>query len=237
MGPLPAQKLIPIRSESLAPGMYVAELDRSWLHAPFPATGFLITSAAQLEQLRHLCRYVYVDPAQSEIGLPDGADDPATTGTPPPAPATTTNGPHQALAEVLHSVAGIVRGARRQGIVDLDSVARCADQIVSQVTRDADALHWCLRVDAHGSFLYRRAVGTAAVASTLGLQLGFDHEALLALATGGLILDLGKIAVPVTDPRQARLAGPRRAGLCAPPRGAWPGAGGRPRCCPRAHWR
>jgi HD-GYP domain-containing protein (c-di-GMP phosphodiesterase class II) len=53
-------------------------------------------------------------------------------------------------------------------------------------------------VDAHGSFLYRRAAGTAAVATTLGRQLGFDHDALVALASGGLLLDLGKIAVPVT---------------------------------------
>ena len=49
--------------------MYVAELDRSWLHSPFPAMGFLITSPGQIEQLRQVCRYVYVDPDLSETPL------------------------------------------------------------------------------------------------------------------------------------------------------------------------
>lgn len=201
MGPLPAQKLIPVRSEALQPGLYVAELDRSWLHSSFPATGFLITSGTQVEQLRRLCRYVYVDPAQSEISLDSQGGEPTREPAPGrPAPAasagTATPAGHM-LGQVLHALAGIVCGARRQGIVDFDAVERCAGEIVSHVTHDADALHFCLRVDARGSLLYRRAVGTAAVAVTLGRHLGLDRDTLLALASGGLLLDLGKIAVPV----------------------------------------
>lgn len=196
MGPAPAQKLIPVRSEALQSGMYVAELDRSWLHSPFPATGFLITSAAQLEQLRRLCRHVYVDPARSEVS-PAEAAGPATAQAPGPAGLSAAAGARQALDEVLRALADIVRGARRQGIVDLGSVARCAQLLVDQAAHDADALHWCLRVDGHGSFVYRRAAGTAAVATTLGLQIGLERDALVDVASGGLLLDLGKIAVPV----------------------------------------
>ncbi len=193
MGPLPAQQLITVPSEALAPGMFVAELDRSWLHTPFPATGFLISSPAQLEQLRHLCRYVYVDPALSDSADTDprGGSQARTTRVPQPASAAAT------LAAVLQGVAGVVRGARRQGIVDLERVAECSRRLVAQLLHDADALHWCLRVDAHGSFLYRRAAGTATVATTLALRLGCDLDTLLAVASGGLLLDIGKIAVPV----------------------------------------
>lgn len=190
MGPLPAQKLITVPSEALATGMFVAELDRSWLHTPFPATGFVISSPAQLEQLRHLCRYVYVDPALSDAGTAAGAAAPPVPAGPVPDASAT-------LTAVLQGVAMVVRGARRQGIVDLELVGHSARQLVAQMLRDADALHWCLRVDARGSFLYRRAAGTAAVATALGLRLGFDLDTLLALASGGLLLDLGKVAVPV----------------------------------------
>jgi len=41
-------------------GMYVSELDRPWLGTPFLFQGFEIQTDEELEQLRALCRYVYV---------------------------------------------------------------------------------------------------------------------------------------------------------------------------------
>ena len=198
MGPASAQKLVPVRSESLQPGMYVAELDRSWLHSPFPGTGLLITSAAQIEQLRQICRYVYVDLDRSDVGLEPtdlAAHEPVSAASAPASgPAESTR---RLLEHIIEDITVMVRGARRQGIVDLEAVGRCAGRIADQVRRDADALHWCLRVESHGSYLYRRAAGTAAVAATFGQHLGFDRDLLVALASGGLLLDLGKVAVPV----------------------------------------
>jgi HD-GYP domain-containing protein (c-di-GMP phosphodiesterase class II) len=192
MGQSQAHKLILIRSELLQPGMYVAELDRSWLHSPFPSSGFLIDSASQLAEVRSLCRYVYVDAVLSEVPLP------VATLAPRPAHSAHALGQaRQVLAESLLAIAGIVRGARRQGSIDLGATAQCASRLVDQVMEAPDPLHWCLRTDAQGSLLYRRAVGTAALAVTLGRRLGFDRPALKSLATGGLLLDIGKIAVPV----------------------------------------
>lgn len=200
MGPSPAHKLIPIRSELLQPGMYVAELDRSWLHSPFPAMGFLITSPGQIEQLRQVCRYVYVDPDLSE-GLPAGGSLAAGLTRPERDPGPGHESPfveaRRVLADTLLGLADIVRGARRQGVVDLGVVSRCATALVDQGTGGSEALHWYLRTDDHGSFVHRRAAGTAVVAMTLGRQIGLDVVELIALATGGLLLDIGKVAVPV----------------------------------------
>jgi HD-GYP domain-containing protein (c-di-GMP phosphodiesterase class II) len=198
MGLAPAYQLIPVSSQSLQHGMFVAELDRSWLHSPFPAAGFMISSTTQLEQLRSLCHYVYIDPLRSETLPVD--EDVAEEEPPLPFTASTTDAaPTAALAldVILHSLAQVIRGARRQGLVDEAAVRRCAHLVVERVLADADALHWSLRVDAEGSYLHRRAVGTAIVAATLGVQLGFERASLQCLAIGGLLLDLGKIAVPV----------------------------------------
>jgi HD-GYP domain-containing protein (c-di-GMP phosphodiesterase class II) len=172
--------------------MYVAELDRSWLHSPFPGPGFLITSTQQVAQLRRICRYVYIDPAMSKRPIPGWFGHPEATG------ARRVVAARQALEDTLKSVAELVRGARRQGVIDLGTLSHCASALVDQVLHGVDALHWFLRAeDDHGRFLYRRCVGTAAVTVSLGRHLGFDRAALQALATGGLLLDIGKIAVPV----------------------------------------
>jgi putative nucleotidyltransferase with HDIG domain len=51
----------------VAPGMYVAQLDRPWLATPFLFQGFEITGAAELAQLQKYCRYVYVDIRRSSM--------------------------------------------------------------------------------------------------------------------------------------------------------------------------
>jgi HD-GYP domain-containing protein (c-di-GMP phosphodiesterase class II) len=46
--------------EKLKIGMYVCELDRPWRETPFLFQGFVIRSPDEIEQLRRLCRTVYV---------------------------------------------------------------------------------------------------------------------------------------------------------------------------------
>jgi HD-GYP domain-containing protein (c-di-GMP phosphodiesterase class II) len=176
--------------------MYVAELDRSWLHSPFSGTGFLITAQGQVEQLRQVCSYVYVDPALSDTPLV-GRHTTAPVTRAEARVATPVTLARRVLSEALRATAEIVRAARRQGLVDAVALGECAAALVDQVIAGADALHWVLRTESQGGFLCRRAVGTAAVATTLGWQIGLDRAALRAVATGGLLLDLGKIAVPV----------------------------------------
>ncbi|TCV90282.1 HD-GYP domain-containing protein [Sulfurirhabdus autotrophica] len=46
----------------LAPGMYVCELDRPWLDSPFLLEGIQIESEEDIEQLKRLCEFVFIDP-------------------------------------------------------------------------------------------------------------------------------------------------------------------------------
>lgn len=51
-----------IASEDLKLGMYVEELDRPWVDAPFLFQGFEITSSGLLAKVRKVCQHVYVMP-------------------------------------------------------------------------------------------------------------------------------------------------------------------------------
>ena len=55
----------------VAPGMYVAQLDRPWLATPFLFQGFEVSDAADLAQLQKYCRYVYVDIKRSSMPGPE----------------------------------------------------------------------------------------------------------------------------------------------------------------------
>lgn len=49
-----------IDTENLEIGMYVYELDRSWVETPFLFQGFTIVNERDIQQLRDNCRYVYI---------------------------------------------------------------------------------------------------------------------------------------------------------------------------------
>jgi HD-GYP domain-containing protein (c-di-GMP phosphodiesterase class II) len=101
------------------------------------------------------------------------------------------------LDQALRELAIVVRHARRHGRVDAAHLAPCAGRIAALVPHHAQLLFWWLHTGCDAHFLYRRAVGTAVVAAALGEHLGLDPPTLRAVACGGLLLDIGKIAVPV----------------------------------------
>lgn len=62
----PEDHLIALTADRLRPGIYVAALDRLWLHTPFPPDGFYVRDQRQIEKIRRFCTYVYIDPLKSE---------------------------------------------------------------------------------------------------------------------------------------------------------------------------
>jgi HD-GYP domain-containing protein (c-di-GMP phosphodiesterase class II) len=50
-----------VDSRLVRPGVFVARLDRPWAETPFLLQGFLIRTDEEAEQVRHYCKYVYID--------------------------------------------------------------------------------------------------------------------------------------------------------------------------------
>jgi HD-GYP domain-containing protein (c-di-GMP phosphodiesterase class II) len=180
--------------------MFVAELDRSWLHTPFSGPGLIINSPEQAAALAHCCRYVYVDPVRSDPSLPLDHRHAAD--------ATRTHGfdaARRALDDAMRWVTASLREARTRGRVDIAPLRHAAHGLTRQVSTRQDACLWLIATDTQRSLLPRRALGSAVLAIAFGLRLGFNHRVLVELALGGLLMDIGKAAVPVT-----LLAAPRR---------------------------
>ncbi|MFA7505027.1 MAG: HD-GYP domain-containing protein [Burkholderiaceae bacterium] len=79
--------------ESVAIGMWVAELDRPWLDTPFLIRGFRVDTPQELETLRRYCAYVEVDIEKSDVDVVDairraeaGPDEEPAEGAPGASP-------------------------------------------------------------------------------------------------------------------------------------------------------
>jgi HD-GYP domain-containing protein (c-di-GMP phosphodiesterase class II) len=61
------QKSIKVDTANVMLGMFVAQLDRSWLETPFIQRGFEISKDSEIELLRKFCKHVYVDISRSSL--------------------------------------------------------------------------------------------------------------------------------------------------------------------------
>ena len=56
-------KKVRVECDDLMVGMYVCELDRPWLDSPFLLQGFYIKDDEDIDTVRDICDYVFVDKA------------------------------------------------------------------------------------------------------------------------------------------------------------------------------
>ncbi len=195
--------LVALKAARLRPGMYVASLDRLWLHTPFPPGGFYVRDQQQIDRIGRYCTYVYVDPHKSKESL-----NSVIPFEPLPPTLLAPQADHldieeelpwarQALDALRDTVRKMVRDARNGRLPDIAALNAGLVPMVESVKRCPDAMLWLLRTDYNDGYLYRRAIGTAAICTAFGDKLGMDRAALLELALGGLLLDIGKIEIPI----------------------------------------
>src|SRR5688572_25418438 len=58
---------IKVAAGDLKIGMYVCELDRPWLDSPFLFQGFVLATQADIDAVRKVCKYVYIDAYRTQF--------------------------------------------------------------------------------------------------------------------------------------------------------------------------
>jgi HD-GYP domain-containing protein (c-di-GMP phosphodiesterase class II) len=200
-----ADHLIALTTNDLRPGMFVAALDRLWLHTPFPPDGFYLRDHKQIAKLRRFCTFVYIDPRKSrettELQSTPFVHLPVSTLA--PAVGAQSVGDEMpwarhAMDTLVDKIRQMIRDVRGGRLPDLQALKTGLIPAVDSIQRCPDALLWLIRMEPPAGYLYRRACGTAIIAAVYGYRLGFDQTAIRELALGGLLLDIGKSEVPVT---------------------------------------
>ena len=101
------------------------------------------------------------------------------------------------LNNTASAVAKIHRAARRKQPLELRFARQAIDELIQNFADDPNTLFWALAANHRMHHLNRRSVGCAVWSLALGGHLEFDQAALHELMLGALLLDIGKINVPV----------------------------------------
>jgi HD-GYP domain-containing protein (c-di-GMP phosphodiesterase class II) len=101
------------------------------------------------------------------------------------------------LNNAASAVAKIHRAARRRQPLGLRFAKQAINELIENFSDDPNTLFWALAANRRMYHLCRRSVGCAVWALALGRRLEFNQAALHELMLGALLLDIGKINVPV----------------------------------------
>ena len=197
--------------------MYVVDLDRPWVQAPFrppfEIQGFTILEE-DVNKIRNLCRYVYIDPNLGKDAKHYLNDDqqlkqitevfaslPATSRPPQVYKDLTT--PEQempAARQILNDTNELCikisndLGHDRQA--NSEDTKNVVTGLVESVIRNPEALSWLLGLKRKDASTYVHAISVAVLALTVGRYLGFPKDRLHVLGTATLLQDIGKMALP-----------------------------------------
>ncbi len=205
-----------IRVDNLRPGMYVSRLDHDWVGTPFLLQGFLIESRDDIDRLAKYCRHVVVDIVKSEnfvrVALqrlePRNRIDYVTAdinaiGKSSPRPVTIKvqdelPRARDAIDKAHAATQDLMAGLRNGDRLSEQAVDQAVTPLVESVLRNPDAYFWLETLRRHDSYTYSHAMNCCALMAAFGRHLGFSDETLRDMATGGLLLDIGKTAIPET---------------------------------------
>ncbi len=214
-------KQVKVDVNELTIGMYVSGLDRPWSQTPFPLQGFYLRDLGEVNQLKALCNYVFIDvekgrgPIAANLKTIAPSAKKQTTRervssfTESVAPLKIQRGLYREVeplqrevkkARQLHQkVYGAVVEVMDQleknqfDGVSLGETKRTASEMVDSVLRNPDAFTWLSRVQEKDEYTYSHAVRSSVWAILFGRHIGLPKRDLDVLAMGVLLKDVGKV--------------------------------------------
>lgn len=207
-----------ISVDELRIGMYVSALDRPWEETRFLFQGFPVETEEQLDELRGLCEYVFIDTERA-------AEPRERLRTLKPGQGTTSqrqraihagSAQHEhtdeqdpkALAQELGTARRVFEGTKgfvdtamedvRLGrSVDTDAARDNVSAIVNSVLRNASALMLMTNLKSRDEYTSIHCVNVCILSVAFGRHLELDADELNELGLGALLHDIGKMRVPL----------------------------------------
>ncbi|MGD8514135.1 MAG: HD-GYP domain-containing protein [Granulosicoccaceae bacterium] len=197
-----------IPSNEIEIGMYVASLDRPWSETPFLFQGFEVHSQQEIDELQRLTRHVHIMVPDEEIVLTRLPSDHTETMAASKLLHKITyrdtvaakeevkkvRHSHETISRLITEVKSLVQA---DGPLRLELIEQPVKLMVNSVVNNPDAYLWLTRIKKFDSFLYRDSLTAAVWGTALGRQLGIPEQELQTLATGCMLMDVGKLALPV----------------------------------------
>jgi HD-GYP domain-containing protein (c-di-GMP phosphodiesterase class II) len=194
-------------------GMFVNELDRSWLDTPFPFQGFNIESDEDIVKLSKYCEFVFVDGDKS---IDEDFAATRTSGSRVPSKAQAKpvyEGPKRTYkksvtlkeeiqkAETAHTqLTGtyqcIYQDVLNNKKLDMAQIKEAMSPMVDTVVRNPDAFILLTNLKKSDSYAYNHSMSCSVLAVALGRHIGLPRLMLRDLALGAMLFDVGRAQLP-----------------------------------------
>jgi HD-GYP domain-containing protein (c-di-GMP phosphodiesterase class II) len=187
--------------------MYIVELDRPWLDTPFLFQGFELQTEEEIQAVRDICDYVYIDTTkrkkasnavaeQTRINIHSVLD----YGSPPAKLSTFEK-------EILHTekvyqnvrvlVADFMEKIAMGGGIDSKLAKEAVAECVNSVLHSPDAMLWLTQLKNKDEYTAQHSMNVCVLAIVLGRHINLSEKNLNIVGLCGMMHDMGKMLIPL----------------------------------------
>ena len=214
-----ASKLKKVSVDDLEIGMYVDSLDRPWTETKFMFQGFFITNDWAIDELKRLCKFVYVNPLR-EAEAPAAQlnpTPPSTGGYASSSAATVTRTPvvrerypvalavekEIVKAKAIHEEAkaaakAIFTQMLQNGRLDVELAEHAIKPMLDSMLRNPNAMIWLSRMKQHDSYIFNHSLNTSIWGMAFARHLQMSKDEIYEVGLGCMLFDVGKTQLPLT---------------------------------------
>ncbi|WP_196138498.1 HD-GYP domain-containing protein [Aliikangiella sp. G2MR2-5] len=201
-------KRVKVQCEDLVPGMFVAELDRPWEETSFLLQGFKIETTADLDAVRSVCDYVYVDfRSDEEFKRYKLLTSPSKSYKKKLESSVNLEGGHYNLRKRLKPALATRRKSTKLFKTVLDKIALGQDFEVSAVRdsvkenvkailENSEAMLMMTMLGRTHEDIAAHSLNVSILAIGFAQSLGFDEFQLEDIGMAAMLHDIGQVRVP-----------------------------------------
>jgi HD-GYP domain-containing protein (c-di-GMP phosphodiesterase class II) len=197
----------------LRPGMYVQDVNCSWMDHPFVANHFMVKDAKRVSEIKALgVRELYIDTARgldvegaalSQDDLRQEVDtrmaqiaqeiqtEPKRVNL-----AREVERARQLHSEANRIVRDMIQDVRLGKQIEMEQVEPLVENMVDSIFRNQDALLPLARLKDHDNYTFQHSVSVCALLVSFARGLKLERPIIKEIAIGGLLHDVGKAKVP-----------------------------------------
>lgn len=197
----------------LRPGMYVQDVNCSWMDHPFVANHFMIHDAKRVNEIKALgVHELYIDTTKgldvagegkSEADLRQDVDarmvqiaqeiqvEPKRVNL-----AQEVERARQLHGEANRIVRNMVQDIRLGKQIEMEQIEPLVENMVDSIFRNQNALLPLVRLKDHDNYTFQHSVSVCALLVSFARGLKLERKVIKEIAVGGLLHDVGKAKVP-----------------------------------------